>query len=189
VVASPSPSIWSGGEVDFTIRNQVSDIALMRGICHVSSGEKDGDFSVMILPMGEASVKVKAAHMIAGRIECCLVYELIDQKNESEPFIEGHQVFIAVRVFARSFINSYKASAVMFMARKNQFIGSEDDINQLKKGILRKHSANNTSSFDCAIKTLMLRLEAVFYPGKHASIEVTLKEATEYTKRDPVFFE
>jgi hypothetical protein len=51
--------------------------------------------------------------------------------------MEYHQVFIVVRVFARPLIGNYKASAVMFIAREDQFAGSEDDMKRLKKGILR----------------------------------------------------
>jgi uncharacterized protein YjfI (DUF2170 family) len=59
------------GEVDFTIKNQVDNIVLKRGICSVSKGEKHGDFNTMILPKRSAAVKVKAEHMIVGRIDCC----------------------------------------------------------------------------------------------------------------------
>jgi hypothetical protein len=177
------------GEVHFIIRNQVDDIVLMPSICHMPRGEKDGDFSTKILPMSEASVKVKAEQMIAGRIECCLVYELIDRRNENEPVMEDHQVFIAVRVFARPFINNYKASAVMFHAKRGRFTGKEDDIKRLKRNILQEHLINNTYSFECAIKDQTLKLEAEFQPGKQASIVVTLKKVTKYTDEKPFLFE
>jgi hypothetical protein len=115
VTASPSPSIWSGGEVDFIIRNQVDDI----------------------LPRRSASVKVKAPLSSAGGIECCFVYELIDQRNESKPIMGLYQVFIAVRVFAIPLIKKYDASAVMFMTRKDQFIGSKCDMKWLKEEMKR----------------------------------------------------
>jgi hypothetical protein len=185
VATKPSPSIWYG-EVDFIIRNQVDDMVLMHGICHVSKGERDGDFSNMILPMCETSVKIKTSHLLAGSIKCCLVYELIDQKNEHKSIMEHHQVFIAVRVFARPLIKKYKASAVMFMARKGQFTGSENDMKRLKKGILREHLVNNTYSFICAIKGQTLKLKAVFHPGKRASIEVTLEEIVGRVDNGPV---
>jgi hypothetical protein len=176
------------GEVEFTIRNQVNDIVLISSICHISKGEKDGKFSAMILPKRSACVKVKASLSSAGCIECCLVYELIDQKNESEPVMEDYQVFIAVRVFGRPLVNKYRASAVMFMARKGQFTGKEGDIKQLHEDILRKHLVNNTYSFECAIKALMLSLEATFYSGRQAIIEVILKETTGHTDKRPVLF-
>jgi hypothetical protein len=154
----------------------------------MSKGEKDDNFSTMILPMCDASVKVKATLSSAGSIRCCLVYELVDQRNESNPIMEDHRVFIAIRVFARPFTNSYKASAVMFMARKGQFTGSEDDMKRLKEDILQKHLVNNTHSFECAIKARMLRLEAVFYPDRQAFIVVTLEEKTRYTDKKPVIF-
>jgi hypothetical protein len=165
VATRSSPSTWHG-EVDFIIRNQVDDMVLMRGICHVSKGEKDGNFSTMVLPMSEAFVKVKASHSLVGSIECSLMYELIDQRSEYRPIMDYHQVFIAVRVFARPFLNKYKVSAVMFMARKGQFTGSEEDIKQLKKGILREHLVNNTYSFMCAIRGQTLRLKVSSLPGR-----------------------
>jgi hypothetical protein len=184
----PTDPLILYGEVNFIIRNQVDDIVLMHGICHVSKGEKDGDFSIKILPKSEASVKVKVVHMIAGRVECCLVYELINQRNESEPVMESHQVFIAVRVFAKPFTNSYEASAAMFMAKMDRFTSKKDSMKWLKERILQKHPVNNTYSFECAIKDRMLRLEATFHPGKRAIIEATLEETIKYTNRTPILF-
>jgi hypothetical protein len=183
-VTRPGPSIWYS-EVDFIIRNQVDDMVLVHGICHVSKGEKNGNFSTMILPKKSASVKVRASHIIAGRIKCCLVYELVDQKNESKPIMGFHQVFIAVRVSVKPLINSYKASAVMFMARKDQFTDSKDNMKRLK-GILQKHLVNNTYSFICDIKGQTLRLKAVFRQGRQASIEVTLEETTGHVDNGPI---
>jgi hypothetical protein len=183
-----SPSVWYSG-VNFIIRNQVDDMVLMRGICHVTKGEKDGDFRTMILPMSEASVKVKASNMLAGRIKCCLVYELVDQRSEGKPIMGYYQVFIAVRVSAKPLFNSYKASAVMFMARKDHFIGKKEEMNRLKKGILQEHLVNNTYSFICVVRDQTLRLKAVFRPGRQASIEVTLEEIVGRINNGPVSFE
>jgi hypothetical protein len=177
------------GEVHFIIRNQVDDIVLMPSVCYIPRGEKDGDFSTKIPPMSEVSMKVKVSLSLVGNIECCLVYELVDQRNESEPVMEDHQVFIAVRVFARPFTNKYKASAAVFSARKDRFTDKGDDIKQLKKVILRKHMVNNLYSFECTIKDQTLKLEAVFQPGKQASIVITLKRAIKYTDKRPVPFE
>jgi hypothetical protein len=124
--------------------------------------------------------------MIAGSIECCLVYELVDQRNESKPIMEFHQVFIAVRVFAIPLIKKYKASAVMFMVKKGQFTGSKDDMKRLKKGILREHLVNNIYSFKCTIRDQTLRLKALFRPGKRAGIEVTLEETIGRVDNVPV---
>jgi hypothetical protein len=183
--ARSSSSIWYG-EVDFIIRNKVNDMVLIHGICHASKGKKNGDFNTMILPKGSVFVKVKASHILAGRIKCCLVYELVDQKNENEPIMGHHQVFIAVRVIIIPLIKKYKASAVMFMARKDQFTGSKDDMKRLKKSILREHLVNNTYSFLCDIKGQTLRLKASFHPGRHASIEVTLEEIAGRIENGPV---
>jgi hypothetical protein len=174
--------------VDFIIRNQVDDIVLMRGIYHVSKGEKDGDFSTMIMPRRSASVKVRASHMIAGRIKCCLVYELVDQRNESKPIMEYHQVFVAVRVSTKPFIKKYKASAVIFMVRKGQFTGSKDNMKRLKEGILREHLVNNTYSFICNIKGQALKLKALLQPGRQTSIEVTLEETVGRIDNGPVSY-
>jgi hypothetical protein len=179
-----SPSTWYS-EVDFIIRNQVDDMALMHGICHVSKGKEDGNFSTMILPKRSASVKVKASHILVGRVKCCLVYELIDQRNESKPIMGFHQVFIAVRVSVRPFIN-YKASAATFMARNERFTGNEDDMKRLKRNILQEHLVNNTYSFICDIKGRTLRLKASFHPGRQANIEVTLEETTGRIDNGPV---
>jgi hypothetical protein len=173
------------GGVDFIIRNLVDDMALMHGICHITKGEKDGNFSTMILPKRSASVKVKASFLSAGSIECCLVYELIDQRNESKPIIEYYQAFIAIRVFAVPLIKRYNASAVMFTARRGQFTGGKEDIKRLK-GILREHLVNSTYSFICGIKSQTLKLKASFHPGRQASIEVTLEETTGHTDNSPV---
>jgi hypothetical protein len=162
---------------------------LISSICHVSKGENDGDFGTKILPMNEASVKVKASLSSVGNVECCLVYELIDQRNENKPIIEDHQVFIAVKVLARPLTNNYKASAAMFMARNGQFTGSEDDMKRLNKDILRRYLVNNTYSFEYAIKTQMLRLETVFHPGRQTNIVITLKETIKYTGEKPALFE
>jgi hypothetical protein len=161
-------------------------MALMHGICHISKGEKYGDFSTMILPKRNASVRVKASHMIAGRIKCCLVYELVDQRNESKPILGFHQVFIAVRVIIIPFTNNYKASTVIFMARSGQFASSEEDMKRLKEGILREHLVNNIYSFLCDIKGQTLRLRAVFHPSKQTSIEVTLEETTGRVNNGPI---
>jgi hypothetical protein len=187
VTTRPSPSTWYN-EVTFIIRNQVDDMVLMHGICHASKGEKNGDFSTMILPRRSASVKVKASHMLSGRIKCCLVYELIDQRNESKPLIEFHQVFIAVRVFANPLFNKYRVSTVVFMVRKGQFTGSKDDMKQLEKSILQEHLVNNTYSFLCAIRDQTLRLKASFRPGKRSLIEITLEETDLRTNRGPILF-
>jgi hypothetical protein len=161
---------------------------LTRSICHVSRGKKDGKFSTKILPMCEASVKVKTSLLSAGTIECCLVYELVDQRNEIEPAMEDHHVYIAVRVFARPFINSYTASAVIFRTGWLSFSGSKYGMKRLHKEILRKHLVNNIYSFTCVIRGQPLKLEAVFHPSKQASIEVTLKKTTEYTRNKPILF-
>jgi hypothetical protein len=161
----------------------------MPSICHVSRGKKDGNFSTKILPMSEASVKAKALFLLAKCIECCLVYELVDQRNESKPIMKYHQVFIAVRVFAIPLTKKYTVSAVMFMTGKGQFTGSEDDMKRLQKNILQKHLIDNTFSSEYAIKDRMLSLEVVFHSGKQASIKVTLKKATEYTNKTPIPFE
>jgi hypothetical protein len=121
------------GEVDFIIRNQVDGIALIRGICHVSKGKKDGKFSNKILPINETSLKVKTSLLSAGTIECCLVYELVYQRNEIDPVMRYYRVFVAVRVFARPFTASYTASVVMFRAERGRFTGKEDDIKRLHK--------------------------------------------------------
>jgi hypothetical protein len=183
-----SPSIWYG-EVDFIIRNQVNNIALIRGTCHVSKGEKYGDFNTMITPMNEASVKVKISLSSFESIECCLVYELVNQRNESNPIMEDHQVFIAVRVSAKSLISKYKASAVMFMTRMGQFAGSEGDIRRLREGILQEHLVNETYSFRYAVNGRVLRLDAVFHPGRKSILEVTLDETIGHIYDNPVLFE
>jgi hypothetical protein len=185
VATKPNTSVWYS-EVDFIIRNQVDDLVLMHGICHVSKGEKYGDFSTMILPRTSISTKVKASHIIAGRIKCCLVYELVDQKSESKSLVEFHQVFIAVRVSAKPLIKKYKASAVMFMAKDGQFTGSKGNMKRLKDGILRDHLVNNTYSFICAIKGQTLKLKAVFHPGRQANIEVTLEETIGRVNSGPI---
>jgi hypothetical protein len=182
-----SSSIWYG-EVDFIIKNQVDDMVLMHGICHISKGEKDGDFSTMILPRRSAFVKVRASHMIAGRIKCCLVYELVDQRNENRPIMDYYQVFIAVRVSFKPLINKYKASAVIFKARNDQFTGSKDNMKQLKSNILREHLVNNTYSFICIIRDQTLRLDMVFHRGRQAKIQVTLEETDKHTDNGPVSF-
>jgi hypothetical protein len=182
---STSPSIWYG-EVDFIIRNQVDDMMLVRGICHVSEGKRNNNFSTVILPKRSASVKVQTIASLARSIKCCLVYELVDQRNENKSIIKYHQVFVAVRVFARPFIKKYKASAVLFMAKNGQFTGSEDDMKRLKKGILREHLVKNTYSFKCTIRDQTLRLKASFYPGRRASIEVTLEETTGRVDNSPI---
>jgi hypothetical protein len=180
-----SPSTWHG-DVGFIIRNQVDDMVLMRGICHVSKGEKEGDFSTMILPKRSASIKVKPSLLSFGNIECCLVYELIDQRNEHKPIMEFHQVFIAVRVFAIPLFNKYKASVVMFMVREGQFTGSKADMKRLK-GILREHLVNNTYSFICDIKGQTLKLKASLHPDKRI-IEITLEETTGRVENGPIPF-
>jgi hypothetical protein len=119
------------------------------------------------------------------------VYELINQRNESEPIMEDHQVFIAVRVFARPLMNNYRASSAIFMAKRDKFTGKEDDIKQLHKDILRKNLVNNTYSFECTVKDQPLRLGAVFHPGKQASIEVTLEKQTNFEETiniEPILF-
>jgi hypothetical protein len=161
-------------------------MALIHGICHVLKGEKDGKCSTMILPKRSTFIKVKTSHMMAGRIKCCMVYELIDQRNENKPVMGDYQVFIAVRVFAMPLIKKYSASAVIFMARKGQFTGSKDNIKQLQKRILRNHMVNDTYSFECAIDGQTLRLKALFHPGKRASIEVTLEETDEHIDKKPI---
>jgi DNA helicase IV len=161
-------------------------MVLMHGICHVSKGGKYGDFSTMILPKRDAFMKVKASHMIVGCIKCCLVYELVDQRDESKPIMEFHKVFIAVKVSVKPLFNNYKASAVIFMARKGEFTGSKDDMRRLKKGILREHLVNNTYSFMCNIKDQTLRLKAIFHPGRQASIEVILEETIGRVGNGPV---
>jgi hypothetical protein len=185
-VASSPSTLYS--EVDFIIRNHVDDMVLMHGICHLSRGERDGDFSTMILPEGEAFVKIKASHLLAGSIKCCLIYELVDQKNEHKSIMEHHQVFIAVRVFARPLIKKYKASAVIFMARKGQFTGKKEEMRRLKEGILQKHLVNNIYSFICDVRGQTLKLKTVFHPGRQASIEVTLEETTGRVDKGPVPF-
>jgi hypothetical protein len=152
-------------------------MVFMHGICHVSKGKKCGNFSTMILPKRSTSVKIRASHMFFGRIKCCLVYELVDQRNESKPIMGNHQLFIAVRVIVIPF-NKYKASAVIFTERKGQFTGKKEEIKRLKEGILREHLVNNTYSFICTIKNQPLRFRAVFHSGRQASIEVTLEETT-----------
>jgi hypothetical protein len=182
---TPSPSIWYS-EIDFNIRNQVDDMVLMNSICHVSKGEKYGDFSTMILPKRSAFVKVRAAHIIAGRVKCCLVYELVDQRNEYKPIMGYHQVFVAVRVSVKPLIKKYKASAIIFMAKKGQFTGSKDDMKRLKEGILREHLVNNTYSFICDIKGQALKLRVVFRPSRQAKIEITLEEIAGRIDNGPV---
>jgi hypothetical protein len=132
----------------------------------------------MILSTSRTSVKVKASLLSFGSIECCLVYELIDQRNETKPIMGFHQVFTAVRVSAIPLINNHEASAAMFVARKGRFTGSKDNIKQLKRGILQEHLINNTYSFICGINGQTLRLKASFHPGRQASIEITLEETT-----------
>jgi hypothetical protein len=191
-VASPSPSTLY--EINFIVRNQAKSLVLMRGICHVSKRRKEGNFITDIPFENEASVKVKAEHIIAGSIDCCLVYEIVRRGDESEPLMEwNYQVFIAVRVFARPIMNKYKASVVIFRAKRGRFTGSEDDIKQLKEVTLRKRLVNNTYLFECGFKdwyyySWNLRLEVVFQPGKQAIIEVTLKWATRDIGRTPVVF-
>jgi hypothetical protein len=187
VTTSSSPSTWYG-EADFIIRNKVDDIVLMRGICHVSKGKKDGNFSTMVLPRRSASIKVRASLSSFGSIECCLVYELVDQRNENKPIMEFHQVFIAVRVIIIPLISKYKASAVMFMARKDQFIGSKNDIKRLEKAILREHLVSNAYSFICNIKSRTLKLKASFHPGTQVIIDVTLEEIAGRVDNGPVPF-
>jgi DNA helicase IV len=109
----------------------------MPSICHLSKGERVDDFNHMILPKRSASIKVQTMASLARSIKCCLVYELIDQRNESKPIIEYHQVFVAVRVFVRPLIKKYKASAVMFMARSGQFTG----IPQIVVNVFIEHRA------------------------------------------------
>jgi hypothetical protein len=162
-------------------------MVLIPNNCHVSKGEKDSDFSTMILPMSETSVKIKASLSSFGSIECCLAYELVDQRNESKLLIDFHQVFIAFRVLIMPF-KKYKVSAIMFMARKGQFTGSKDDMKRLKEGILRKHLINNEYSFRYTIRDQTLRLKAVFHPGRQASIEVTLEETDKHTDKGPILF-
>jgi hypothetical protein len=108
-------------------------MVLKRGIYHVSKGERYGDFNTMILPGRSTYFKVRASHMLAGRTKCCLVYELVDQRNENKPLMGYHQVFIVVRVSIRPLVNSYKASAVMFMAKDGQFTGKKEDMKRLKR--------------------------------------------------------
>jgi hypothetical protein len=175
------------GEVEFVIRNQVDDMVLKRGIFHVSKGKKNSEFSPMILPKRSASVEARASLSSAGSIECCLVYELIDQRNESKPIMGYHQVFIAVMVAAKPLINEYKASAVIFMAKNGQFTGKKE-MKRLKKGILREHSFSTTYSFICAINGQTLRLKAAFDPGKRSSIEVTLEKTVEHVDNYPVLY-
>jgi hypothetical protein len=161
----------------------------MHSICHVSKGEKDGDFSTMIPPKRNAFVKVKASLSSFGNIECCLVYELIDQRNEHKPIMGDHQVFIAVRVFAMPFFSNYEASSVIFMAEKGQFTGRQDDMKRLKKMILQKCLIDNEYSFICDINGRTLRLKTLFHPGRQANIEVTLEEIVEHVDNGPVPFE
>jgi hypothetical protein len=159
----------------------------MHGVCHVSKGEKNGNFNTMVLPKRSAYIKVKPSLSSFGSIECCLVYELIDQRNEHKPLMEHHHVLIAVRIFAVPLFNKYKTSTVMFMARKGQFTGSKDDMKRLK-GILREHLVNNTYSFICDIKGQTLRLRASLRPGRRASIEVALEETVGRVENGPVPF-
>jgi hypothetical protein len=175
VIESPNPSIWYN-EVNLIIRNQVDDIALMHGICHVSKGKRGVDFSTMIFPKRSAFVKVKASHMLAGCVKCCLVYELIYQRYGVELVMKDYQVFISVWVLARPLIKKYKASVVMFTARNGRFADNKDGMKRLQKGILRNHRVNNTNPLEYAINSRTLRLKAVFHPGRQTSIEVTLEK-------------
>jgi hypothetical protein len=162
-------------------------MVLMHGICHVSKGEKDGDFSAMILPRRSGSVKVKPSLSSFGSIECWLVYELVDQRNEHKPIMGFHQVFIAVKAFVKPLIKKYKASAAMFMVREGQFTDNKDNMKRLK-GILREHMINNEYSFRCTIKDQTLELKTVFHPGRHAIIEITLEETDRRTNNGPIPF-
>jgi hypothetical protein len=187
VEARPNSSTRSGGGVDFVIRNEVNNIVLKRGICHVSKGRKGSKLSPTILSTNEASVKLKTSILSAGRIKSYLVYELVNQRNENEPVTEDHQAFIAVRIFARPRVNKYKVSTVMFMVKSGKSTG-RGNIKRLHKGILRKHLVDNVPSFECAIKDQTLRLEAVFHPDK-AIIKITLKEIDRYTDKRPILLE
>jgi hypothetical protein len=141
----------------------------------------------MILPKRGTYVKVKPSLSSLGSIECCVVYELVDQRNEHKPIMGFHQVFIAVKVFAMPLVKRYKASAVIFMARNGQFTGSKEYMKRLKD-ILRDHLVNNEYSFRCTIRDQTLELKAVFHPGRHAIIDVTLKETDRRTNKGPIPF-
>jgi hypothetical protein len=161
---------------------------MLRSLPHVSKRQKDSEHSTMILPKKSEYVKVKRSLLLAGRIECCLVYELIDQRNEHKPIMDFHQVFIAVRVSAMPLIKKYSTSAVMFMARKDQFTGRKEEMKRLKEFILREHMSNNEYSFVCDIRGQTLRLKTVFHPGKQAKIEVTLEETDGRVDNGPVLY-
>jgi hypothetical protein len=188
VAKSPRPSIWHG-ELEIIIRNQIDDMELRHGICHVSRGERIGDFSAVIMPRSKASTRFRALMSSAGCIECCLVYELIDQRNERVPIMANHQVFVAVRGLIVPLTSRCKASTAMFMARRGQFTGSENDIRRLKNRILRGHLVNNTYSFKCAIVGRTLRLEAVFQSGRKSILDTMLDETIGHINNCPVLFE
>jgi hypothetical protein len=162
-------------QVVFSITNQLDDMALIRGICYVARGYKDGDFSTTIYPRRSASVKIQATTSLGGSIDCYLVYELIDQRNGNKPVTGSHQVFIAIRVFARPSIGKYKASAVIFTAKDGIFTGKEKDITRLKDDVLRKHLVKDTYTFECSIRVKTLRLKVAFQPNLQSTIKVILE--------------
>jgi hypothetical protein len=178
------PITWYD-KIDFIIGNQFNDIALMRGICYVTKGEKIGDFSTMIPPKRSAYVKFKALLLSYGDVECCVVYELVNQRNESKPIMEDYQVFIAVMASATLFVKKCKVLAAIFMARNGQFAGSKDDMKRLKESISQEHLINNT--YICSIKDQTLRLKAVFHP-RQASIKIILEETIEHVENGPVLY-
>jgi hypothetical protein len=161
---------------------------MKNGICRASKGSVDGRFNTTILPNSEASVKVKPSMFSTKGIDFCLVYELVDQRNESEPLMEDDQVFIAVNVVDKSHNSKREVSAAIFKTRKGQFIGKKGDMKRLKEVILRKNSDNNAYAFICSINDQILRLEALFHPGKQASIKITREEPVEDVVT-PVLFE
>jgi hypothetical protein len=150
--------------------------------------KKDGEFDTTIPSTSDASVKVKASLLSAGSIECCLVYELVNQRNEHEPIMRQYQVFIAIRV-SKTFRKKHSASAIMFMAKKGRFTGNENDINQLCRKILQKPFISDNYTFECTIKRQTMRLKAVFRSDEQVSIEVTLEKTGKRVNHGPVLFE
>jgi hypothetical protein len=172
------------------LREKKKLINLMKREKKEKFGKINSDSFYFVTPGKQDKVVIKSRKPLLGRTKCCLIYEIVNYKDQDIPLIWGSRVFLAIDVSINPLkVNNRKVTAKLILVKSGKFEGNKkQDIRILHKKVLRHFMHTHGQDSQWNLEKLGLNVEVNFNRKARAKLHVRLSRLDVIPDNMPIFY-
>jgi hypothetical protein len=187
VESSMLPCSESSRSIQFDMLNECDDVILSSGIYHVFNGHLNSQFKSSIYPKNEVPIKLEASNIDTQVVGGCLVYKLINTREEHITSKQGYHVYLALEAFNTPSIEQNGVVAVLFMMKDGSFSGERNQIKWLHRDILQHYIKQEDHISGWLLNDRMIALDVKFINDDHIKIIIRRNNHVEEHRDPPIY--